>query len=211
MPNHITTEVEISGTKAKISKLIKDTKIKLETDIDNEFDFNGIIKMPKSMHITSGTSTELGMAAYDQTSFNKYAAYGWFTERYGNAQSPEELRAFMKASDDEGNKNALKEGKIAIDNLRKYGAKDWYDWSNEHWGTKWNAYDVHYLDHSDTKLVVQLSTAWDTPHKIWQALEDKGYTVKGVYYGEMDGYEFIGNGDEVFEAYQTVETQYFGK
>lgn len=28
------------------------------------------------------------------------------------------------------------------DNIAKYGVKDWYDWANEKWGTKWGACDV---------------------------------------------------------------------
>ena len=30
-------------------------------------------------------------------------------------------------------------GKIALENIKLYGHKDWYDWSIENWGTKWDA------------------------------------------------------------------------
>lgn len=210
MPNHITTQVEISGSKAKITKLIKDTGIKLDPDAEeNVFDFNAIIPMPPSLHITSGSTTDLGMAAYDQASYNQYSAYGWFNERYNNAKTPAELKVFLEASDNETDKKALEEGKMAVDNLKKYGYKDWYDWANAKWGTKWNAYDVRYIAHSDTKLVLELQTAWNTPYLIWNALEAKGYTVRGVMFGEMDGHDYIGDGSQVFEAYETTEVGYY--
>lgn len=217
MPNHITTEVEIKGSEEAIKKLIKDTKIKLDGDIaegDNEFDFNGIVKMPPSMSITSGSSTDLGMAALSQKYFNQYSGYPWFPERYPNVTTPEELKAFLETSSRDEDKKALEEGQTAISNLEKYGYKDWYDWCNANWGTKWNAYDVHYTDHKfdgdNSKLVIQINTAWDTPREIWSALEAKGYTVRGVMYGEMDGYDFIGDGDQVFDAYQDVTVEYIG-
>lgn len=31
-------------------------------------------------------------------------------------------------------------GKKALDNIIKYGVRDWYDWRMDHWGAKWNAY-----------------------------------------------------------------------
>ena len=158
MPNHITTEVEISAPKDKIDALIKKTKIKLDTDVENnEFDFNGILPMPK----------------HSDTFFA--------------------------------------EGGLGSDEKEKYGKNNWYDWSIENWGTKWNAYDVRFTGHSDEKLVLQIDTAWDTPRGIWKALEKQGYTVKGVMYGEMEGYDYIGDGSDVFEAYQTVEVEYVGE
>lgn len=157
MPNHITTQVEITAPKKKIDELIKKTKIQLDADLEsNEFDFNGIVPMPK----------------HSDTFFA--------------------------------------EGGLGSDEREKYGKNNWYDWSCDNWGTKWNAYGVKFIAHEDEKLVLQIDTAWDTPHQIWEALEARGYTVKGVYYGEMEGYEYIGDGTDVFEAYSRVEVEYVG-
>ena len=46
-------------------------------------------------------------------------------------------------------------------NYRNHGALTWYDWSSEHWGTKWNAYDV-----AEGEGEVRFDTAWSPPHPI---------------------------------------------
>lgn len=40
--------------------------------------------------------------------------------------------------------------------IEKYGADNWYDWSNKNWGTKWNAYDISIIDETE----IQFDTAW---------------------------------------------------
>lgn len=153
MPNHITSQVEISGTPAKIKKLIKDTKLVQDNDKEeNEFDFNGILPQPKDL----------------------------FLGNLGEAERKE------------------------------HGANNWYDWNVANWGTKWGAYSVRYITGDANKIVLQFDTAWASPLPIFAKLEEQGFSVKGVYYGEMDGFEYIGDGNEVFEAYQTVEVEYVG-
>ena len=34
-------------------------------------------------------------------------------------------------------------GSLGPEEEKKYGKDNWYDWSNEFWGTKWNAVDAH--------------------------------------------------------------------
>lgn len=192
MPNHITTQVEITGTKEQIAKLIKDTKIVLDGDIDkNQFDFNGIVKMPKELLKTT-SPTDVVPTEEEAKALNAEAKALSVKNNWGGYTD----RTLSQAEADRRTK--------------EYGALNWYDWSTVNWGTKWNAYDVKYLDHDDTKLVVQMDTAWGTPEKIWDILEQRGYTVKGVYYGEMDGYDFIGDGADVFEAYEEVQVEYVG-
>ena len=212
MPNHITSQVRIGGSKKATAKLVKDSKLIQDGDVErNEFDFNAVIKMPPELLITSGSNVDLGMAAYNQAHYDKEAKYSWWAERYPNVTGPETLKKHLEASDNDMDKQALVEGKQALDNLRKHGYKDWYDWSNAQWGTKWNAYDVHYIDGGDDFIAIQLDTAWDTPQGIWSALRDKGFTVDGFYYGEMEGYEEIGDKAwDYFSAYQNVEVEYNG-
>lgn len=43
-----------------------------------------------------------------------------------------------------------------------------YDWCIQHWGTKWNAYDIAYEDDS-----LYFDTAWSTPLPIWEELSKR--------------------------------------
>ena len=54
-----------------------------------------------------------------------------------------------------------------VQNIAKYGAKDWYDWSCNNWGTKWgdnDTYlDLHEEDDVEGGTVFQFTTAWSPP------------------------------------------------
>ena len=65
--------------------------------------------------------------------------------------------------------------------MQKYGHNNWYDWSIEHWGTKWNAYD--FGDGGEQSII--FSTAWNTPEKVLIALSEKyPDAVFRVYYAD---------------------------
>ena len=164
--------------------------------------------------ITSGSNVDLGMVALGAspkgTVFNSMESYlkmPWWNQHYPGVDTAEKLLAHLKKTQP----NTVKEAQQALDNIKKYGHKDWYDWSNANWGTKWNAYDVRYITGGDETIVVEITTAWDTPREIWQALREQGFEVNGFYYGEMEGYEEIGDQAwDSFTAYQNVEIEYNG-
>lgn len=185
MPNHINSQVEITGAKTKMKKLIKDLGITLDLEaLDNKFDFNAIVKTPEELLDTvSPTKVYETQAEVDAEN-----------ERHQGVWKNKQTAALLKSEADR--------------RMDEYGALNWYDWSYNNWGTKWNAYEVRLIDWSETKLVVDIQTAWDTPHKIWEKLEEMGFTVRGVYYGEMEGYEYIGDGGEAFDAYIDVTIEY---
>lgn len=60
-------------------------------------------------------------------------------------------------------------GDLGSDEMKKYGDKNWYDWSIKHWGTKWNACD--FIDNpQEYGADIIFNTAWDTPEPIFQTL-----------------------------------------
>lgn len=192
MPNNITSEVEISGTKEQIKSLIKRTKFVTKPDLEtNQFDFNGIKKMPLKLKNTV-SPTDLSLTKEEAE--KKNADYAEHMKDHPYKGEP--TRSITH------HEKELR--------LKEYGAINWYDWSSLHWGTKWNAYEVKYIAHEDTKIVLSIDTAWSTPEQIWETLREEGFTVRGVAYGEMDGYEYIGDGEEVFEAYEEVVVDYIG-
>ena len=64
-------------------------------------------------------------------------------------------------------------------NVQRYGWKDWYDWSIENWGTKWNACDVHV---DDENQVIEFETAWSMPDGVLK--EVCKYTPLRVEYAD---------------------------
>ena len=61
--------------------------------------------------------------------------------------------------------------KKAEQRLKKYGAKDWYDWNCKNWGTKWNSVDTEITVDDRLGLTYKFKTAWDCPREIVEKLE----------------------------------------
>jgi len=55
---------------------------------------------------------------------------------------------------------------------KKYGENNWYDWSNLHWGTKWNAMYAQITEDNENALSYQFESAWSSPRGIALAIED---------------------------------------
>ena len=55
-------------------------------------------------------------------------------------------------------------GNLGQAEREKYGANNWYDWSCENWGTKWNAC------HSCLTSCLEFDTAWSLAEPVLQAL-----------------------------------------
>lgn len=58
--------------------------------------------------------------------------------------------------------------KMSDDLIAKYGANNWYDWTCNNWGTKWNAYEIC-VDGDE----IQFDTAWATPYPIFRILSEQ--------------------------------------
>ena len=48
-------------------------------------------------------------------------------------------------------------------NTSKYGAKDWYEWCNKNWGTKWDASDAVITVDDEYQVGYSFQTAWAPP------------------------------------------------
>ena len=56
---------------------------------------------------------------------------------------------------------------IQAENIKKYGAGNWYDWSIKYWGTKWGAYSVNEPEGIESGWRFRFNTAWG-PGIAWQ-------------------------------------------
>lgn len=92
------------------------------------------------------------------------------------------------------------------ENIKKYGAKDWYDWRWEHWGTKWDACDATYCEDSEPNdLDIKFDTAWSFPAPIVVKLSRLFPTLVFCYDAteESGAYDFtvnFKNGEVIYYA-----------
>ena len=60
-------------------------------------------------------------------------------------------------------------GLLGREEEEKYGDNNWYRWSIDNWGTKWNSVDTRVEENGST-LSYNFMTAWDCPREIVNAL-----------------------------------------
>jgi len=109
---------------------------------------------------------------------------------------PEELRNV-----DSPNKN-----KDADALLEKYGHPDWYSWSIEKWGTKWNC-DAQDWNRDDNSISFWFDSAWAPPINLYEKIFEEDYEVEAYYFKE--GMQFVGkfsDGNDDYYEYSDSES-----
>ncbi len=53
--------------------------------------------------------------------------------------------------------------RIEAENLETFGARNWYDWCIQNWGTKWGDYDGYLADYGDGYASFTFQSAWAPP------------------------------------------------
>ena len=69
-------------------------------------------------------------------------------------------------------------------------ADNWYEWSIENWGTKWDAGDLTNLERDGNDLSFSFNTAWSNPKQLFDFLAEEGWLFKYSY--SEEGSNFIG-------------------
>ena len=78
----------------------------------------------------------------------------------------------------------------AIENYRDCGYMYWYDWNQEHWGTKWNCYGQPNDGHPADATQFKFETAWGHPNDMIVALSER---LPGVVFSVRYADEDIGS------------------
>ena len=170
MPYHVENHIELNGDKRQIDAMLN--KIGSAEYGTGTIDFKKIISMPETLNIEAGSRTDHGLKAYRE-----------FIEVYTAGRSDKEaLKALENISTESENaflcqrtdikRDEWELGKTAWQNIQKYGAPTWYEWSITNWGTKWNAYG--YEEGTDYSACDELTfqTAWSAPHPILRKLSE---------------------------------------
>jgi hypothetical protein len=114
------------------------------------------------------------------------------------------LRKLHKIFDDPNPFNRIKpmpellyRGNLGGAERAKYGNANWYDWSIENWGTKWDIDGCSgltiYEDDGELILYVDMMTAWSPPTGVFDTLVSLGFDVKAQFLDE--GWMYIGQYD----------------
>lgn len=110
------------------------------------------------------------------------------------------LRLISKPRDN--NSSDAKQGKAALHNLITYGTTDWYTWSCQNWGTKWNGTQT---ETDDTLLTLRWNTAWGpSAPVVIEAVKHLGITALYEYSEEQ---ETAFSGELLFENGTLTEIQ----
>ena len=76
---------------------------------------------------------------------------------------------------------------------------NWYAWSVDNWGTKWNAFDTHFesgiVEYDDGSAMINFSflTAWDAPQGIIYKIIENFPKLDISYAYLEDGFDFCGS------------------
>ena len=62
-------------------------------------------------------------------------------------------------------------GNLGNEERELYGKDNWYDWSIEHWGSKWNGYD--FTPYEEGGSSIEFNTAWSSVPQVIKALSEK--------------------------------------
>ncbi len=175
--------------KIKCNKKIAN-KILEKKDNEYIFDFNKIIPMPESLKITAGSIESKAVVSYylSQDKIGRRSIEDsledsglFFHQDYWNKyksdidyylNNPDKLKQAEetfdgKLTDSNLTFNSLSElGKQYIDNIKQYGFSQWYDWSVEKWGTKWNVMEDIDVDIDNEEYTITFNTAWSAPYGI---------------------------------------------
>jgi hypothetical protein len=181
MPNHVQTNLTITGSKEDLDKFEATHIVEKEEENYNgektgnkftAFDFDTIIPMPSSLNVTSGSHTDMAVAcikaeAGDTSVLQQYKSYTWLKEKLPeNPTDADIIKALKENLDDK----AMEEGRMSIENKEKYGHENWYDWKCARWGTKWGAYNAQVERETDDLLRIDYETAWSPATPIFDEL-----------------------------------------
>lgn len=198
MPNWVKVIVVAKDFDEMVKHLVNDK---------GEVDFNKLIPMPEDLRIDSGSSSynvpneakiynknanidllEKLLQKHFKADLSQQEFVDIAYKDYDLTSEIRKAKQWTMTSDEKQIKNYL----ASYYNYRKYGYKDWYDWSVYTWGCKWNASSTVY---DPERQVLEFETPWSLPDPVF--LELAKYTPVRVLYADED----IGNNCGMIDFY----------
>jgi len=179
MPNWCDTTINISLRNYKSDKKRKEAEQQFNEFVKKFNDANKDKKdseqkflqlfypIPETLHIAEGTTTDCGMAVVLAQKYNDFSKideimqYEW-VKKDKTIKTREDLIAYLLEPTELGEKTPManvEEGELAIENIKEYGCRSWYDWCVKNWGTKWDL-DISDVQVHGFNMTIYSMTAW---------------------------------------------------
>lgn len=173
MPNHITNVLRISSFAEGTSQGLID-EILASVRGETAFDFDKLIPRPKELDVTSGSDASNALVLHDDQAATAMLHWSWVVAAgVVDITGLRDLlrRQYIERHTKQPDFPTLDDFAARLRaNIDQYAQADWYGWSIEHWGTKWNAYEVVAGKIDDREAVVHFETAWAPPLPVLDAL-----------------------------------------
>lgn len=194
MPNWVSINMTVES---KTPEEMKQFREEIAFDLKNEVQvvsFRKIIPMPAVLDRTGKGS--ISSIAWDAFYGDPTIVLGYSWVKDAGVKDVEGLREFLN-----------KEGvhyRVTADRAKKAkdetGYTNWYDWSVDNWGTKWDACSIDEVSSEDNLFEIRFDTAWSLPVPVLKALAQK-YPHLGISgaFTEEDN-QFEGEFDSDFDS-----------
>ena len=163
MPNWIFNELTISGPAEEI-KRFKDGLLK----VGDEFRLlQSYVPCPRKLIETEASWQEIGYETFfnpDPAGYSKFLEYPYIKKL--GIETRTQLMEYVKRELPDSYENGVK----INNNLFEFGYRNWYDWCNANWSTKWDAWDVELNEVSPTELIFKFISAFNPPLKAFDQI-----------------------------------------
>jgi len=191
MPNHCENSVLVTGPEKDVAAFEQRC---VRPDADDggklEFDFNGLIPMPKELKDTTASSDgDVGYEVWhdpDPRKWKAVAAYPWVQDLLkaaGLGTTRANVKAVLAAKDPE----YKRQGDRYNRNILEYGVPNWYEWANRNWGTKWNGYGYAEEERRTGLFRFRFTSAWAPPDPVLRAIVEAFPTLRVEYFYSIEG------------------------
>lgn len=169
MPNHVATNLVITGTREEVQRFIA------ASTVDGRFDFNGVYPMPEKIRNTISPVRIVTQEEYDRQAAEIAAI-------------PEDNRTEWNRRP----RGITQEMRDAL--VKEFGTDNWYDWAYQHYGTKWGAYRATpwTVSEDGTSAKTHYNTAWSPATPFFEKVS-KDFQLTFTHYYADEGGGFVGS------------------
>jgi len=188
MPNWCTNKLTVSGLNEDLERFREAAGGKLVEGKSTAFSLQELVPCPKELYEVKSGFADL---AYDVKygDWKKVAICSWIRDA-NDGLVPESREEAIKIFRDLRPETMADADRYKA-NLEKHGARDWYHWCCDNWGTKWNV-DAK-VDQLDGRLIYHFESAWAPPLNALQTISSEYPTLEFSIKFYEEGMEFVGH------------------